>query len=510
MSKVSITRSLLDDLAMSISNKSGEPVPLTLTEMKDAVDSISGGDITVESLSVTANGTYTAQSGHAYSPVTVSVPTPTPTLQTKSVSYTPSETAQTESVTADSGYDGLDTVSISVGAIDSNYVGSGITRRDSTDLTASGATVTVPSGYYSAQASKAVASGSAKTPATTITTNPTISVSSSGLITASASATKSVTPTVSAGYVSSGTSGTITVSGSNTSQLSTQSATTITPTTASQTAVSAGKYTTGAITVGAIPSEYIVPSGSISITDNGTVDVTNYASAVVSVAGGGGASQTIYCGESAPSSSTGSNGDVYIITSGGGNLEAYPASFTSSGMSSTSNASACIGKSASAGSATGNMYSSGSGSTGVVEYAFDLSSIPSSATIDSVSCQVKAHEENASKSSMTLQLYAGNTAKGSATTVDGTSNTIYTLTTGTWTRSEIDSLVLHTTYGYYGGLVAGATLTIAYSMSEASYDVTLTGSSSGWSISGDGIYQKSSGSWSSVSSVTLESSIARG
>lgn len=47
MSKVSITRSLLDDLAMSISAKSGEAVPMTLTEMKDAVDSIqTGGYVT--------------------------------------------------------------------------------------------------------------------------------------------------------------------------------------------------------------------------------------------------------------------------------------------------------------------------------------------------------------------------------------------------------------------------------------------------------------------------------
>lgn len=62
-------------------------------------------------------------------------------------------------------------------------------------------------------------SGSATTPATTITANPTISVSNSGLITASVSASQSVTPTVSAGYVSSGTAGTVSVSGSNTSQL---------------------------------------------------------------------------------------------------------------------------------------------------------------------------------------------------------------------------------------------------------------------------------------------------
>ena len=33
-----------------------------------------GGDVSVESLSVTENGTYTADEGHAYSPVTVSVP----------------------------------------------------------------------------------------------------------------------------------------------------------------------------------------------------------------------------------------------------------------------------------------------------------------------------------------------------------------------------------------------------------------------------------------------------
>lgn len=68
-------------------------------------------------------------------------------------------------------------------------------------------------------ASASVAAGSATTPAISITANPSISVSSGGLITASVSASQSVTPTVSAGYVSSGTAGTVSVSGSNTSQL---------------------------------------------------------------------------------------------------------------------------------------------------------------------------------------------------------------------------------------------------------------------------------------------------
>ena len=111
-----------------------------------------------------------------------------------------------------------------------------IASKSSADLTASGATVTAPAGYYAESASKSVASGTAGTP-----------TASKGTVSNhSISVTPSVTNTT--GYISGGTkNGT-------------------------------------AVTVSA--SELV--SGELSVTENGSFDVTNYADLVVAVAGGGG------------------------------------------------------------------------------------------------------------------------------------------------------------------------------------------------------------------------------
>ena len=166
-----------------------------------------------------------------------------PVFESPSVTYTPTESQQTDTVTYNRtyNYNGMEEVFVTVNAIPSNYVGTGITRRSSTDLTASGATVTVPSGYYSSSASKAVASGTAGTPTATKGTVSNHSVS--------------VTPSVtnSTGYIT-------------------------------------GSTKTGtAVTVSA--SELV--SGSETKTSNGTYDVTNLAEIVVDVSGGGSSSVTV-------------------------------------------------------------------------------------------------------------------------------------------------------------------------------------------------------------------------
>ena len=115
--------------------------------------------------------------------------------------------------------------------------------KTSSNLTASGATVTVPAGYYAIQATKSVATGSATAPSNISGSSATVST---GTNTLTLSKTVSVTPSVSAGYVSSGTAGNSSVS--LTASVTTKAAATITPTTSNQT-IAAGTYLTGAQTI---------------------------------------------------------------------------------------------------------------------------------------------------------------------------------------------------------------------------------------------------------------------
>ena len=121
----------------------------------------------------------------------------------KSVSYTPTETAITDQVTPSTGYQGIAKVNVSVGAISSSYVGSGVSRQSGSTIAPTESVQTaVPSGTY-------------------------------------------VTGNVKIGAISSTYIG---------SSVPTQAGSTITPTNSVQTAVPSGTYVTGNVKVAAIPS----------------------------------------------------------------------------------------------------------------------------------------------------------------------------------------------------------------------------------------------------------------
>lgn len=188
---ISITPSVINSAGYIIgSTKTGTAVSVSASELVSGTKSIS------------ENGTGIDVTN--YAAVNVSVSAPGTSLQAKNA--TPTESEQV--ISADSGYDGLS--SVTIGAISSTYVGSGITSQSSSSLTASGATVTAPAGYYATDATKSVSSGTVTAPATISGTSATVST---GTNTLTLTKTISVTPNVStAGYISAGTAGNSSVS----------------------------------------------------------------------------------------------------------------------------------------------------------------------------------------------------------------------------------------------------------------------------------------------------------
>lgn len=224
-------------------------------------------DDTVDANSLLSGITATAANGVE---ITGTYVPPTPSLQSKSATYTPTTSQQTATITADSGYDGLSSVGITVNAMPSGTAGTPTATKGTVSNHAVSVTpsVTNTTGYIT---------GGTKT-------GTAVSVSASELVSGTYSVTSSGTKDVT-NYASisvpSGTAGTPSATKGTVSNHSV----TVTPSVTNTTGLIAGSTKTGtAVTVTA--SELV--SGTLSITENGTVNVTNYASVNVNVSSGGG------------------------------------------------------------------------------------------------------------------------------------------------------------------------------------------------------------------------------
>lgn len=117
-----------------------------------------------------------------------------------------------------------------------------------------------------------------------------------------------------------------------------------------------------------------------------------------------------------------------------------------------------------------------------IVYHFDLSSIPSGATINSVTCSAKAYINTTNSSRITqrvIQLYSGSTAKGSTSTISN-STSAFNMTPGTWTLAELQNANIRITVrrgtsnttSTYNVRFYGATLNVSYSVSGTVYEIT--------------------------------------
>ena len=131
------------------------------------------------------------------------------------------------------------------------------------------------------------------------------------------------------------------------------------------------------------------------------------------------------------------------------------------------------------------------GTSAIYFTGFDVSSIPSNATITSVSAKMRNMVSSTSYiTAFTFQAYNGTTAMGSAATARSTSATTYTLgNAGTWTRAMLDNFRLY---------VTGKKSNVNNTAYTRIYGIELVVT---YEVPNEQLYIKDGGAWKTVTSV---------
>ena len=310
------------------------------------------------SQTITQNNTYDVTN---LAQVVVSVSGGSPTLETVTKTYTPTTSQQTDTITPSTGYDGIGEVDVTINAVATGTAGTpsatkGTVSNHSVSVTPSvtnttgyitggtktGTAVTVSaselvSGTYNVTssgtkdvtnyASASVPAGSATAPSSISGTSASVSTSTN---TITLSKTVSVTPSVSAGYVSSGTAGNSSVSLS--ASVTTKGATNHYATTSDQT-IASGTYLTGTQTIKALSQTNLsaenIKSGTTITINNGNANVWSVLGTYTG--GGGGSSKNAQTAQSTSRSTSSTYTEVISLTcTKAGTYHVYWSTFRSS------------------------------------------------------------------------------------------------------------------------------------------------------------------------------------
>ena len=134
-------------------------------------------------------------------------------------------------------------------------------------------------------------------------------------------------------------------------------------------------------------------------------------------------------------------------------------------------------------------WKTGSGAETYVYLRFNFSSIPSGATIKTVTAKAKGYVNTTNSSRVTsrqMQLATGTTLKGSALTLSNSTSEQTFSSVGTWTRAELLNAGIRyyvkrgtsNTSSSYNIRMYGATMTVTYEYQETTYTITVSNSTS--------------------------------
>lgn len=205
---------------------------------------------------------------------------------------------------------------------------------------------------------------------------------------------------------------------------------------------------------------------------------------------------------------------IYVPPDTGGTMIRYPDGYITDGTVSGLNYRSAIGCGVDNPSNNTNFdYTPNASTTAIIYYTFDFSDLPDSATISSMSIQVRYMVNNTSYA-QTIRPYKGTSGVGTEVTLTSTSQTTTSITNyGTWTAAELKSDPrIGLSLSFSGAIITGITWSVTYTANEpARYKYILSNVQTDHNIvlvvtqnTSGTFYIKQNGTWNEVSKIYLK------